>query len=210
MHDLGPASFVLGLEIIRNRANCTIALSQSQYISKVLECCGMTDCSTDKTPMRVTPRVSANDPKDNTILFQCIIGTQLVSYATIVGSLMYAMLGTSPDIAYVVGILSQYSSTPKSCHWEIAKRTLRYLKGTREMQLTYHGIAMDIGMDFHGWTDADWCGDSDTSKSTSGFVFISNGGAIGWSSKRQTMVTLLSTESEYIGLSNTGQHLMWL
>ena len=51
MRDLGPASFILGLEIIRNRANHTIALSQSQYISKVLERCGMTDCSTDKTPM---------------------------------------------------------------------------------------------------------------------------------------------------------------
>jgi hypothetical protein len=210
MRDLGPASFILGLEIIRNRANCTIALSQSQYISKVLERCGMTDCSTEKTPMRVTPRVSANDPEDNTILFQCIIGTQLVSYATIVGSLMYAMLGTRPDLAYVVGILGRYSSAPKSCHWEIAKRALRYLKGTREMQLTYHETAVDIGMDFHGWTDADWCGDSDTSKSTSGFVFISNGGAIGWSSKRQTMVALSSTESEYIGLSNAGQHLMWL
>jgi hypothetical protein len=210
MRDLGPASFILGLEIIRDRKNHTIALSQAQYVDKVLERCGMTDCSIDKTPMRVTPRVSATDPEDNTIRFQCIIGTQLVSYATVVGSLMYAMLGTRPDLAHVVGILGRYSSAPKSCHWEIAKRALRYLKGTREMQLTYHGTAVDIGMDFHGWTDADWCGDSDTSKSTSGFVFISNGGAIGWSSKRQTMVALSSTESEYIGLSNAGQHLMWL
>jgi hypothetical protein len=51
MRDLGPASFILGLEIIHDRANHTIALSQAQYISKVLERCGMTDCSTDKTPM---------------------------------------------------------------------------------------------------------------------------------------------------------------
>ena len=78
------------------------------------------------------------------------------------------------------------------------------------MQLIYHGTAIDIGMDFHGWTDTDWCGDSDTSKLTSGFIFISNGGAIGWSSKHQMMVTLSSTESKYIGLSNTNQHLMWL
>ena len=90
------------------------------------------------------------DPEDNTIHFQCIIGTQLVSYATIVGSLMYAMLGTRPNLAHVIGILSRYSSAPKFCHWEIVKHALRYLEGTRGMQLTYHGTAVDIGMDFHG------------------------------------------------------------
>lgn len=210
MQDLGPASFILGLEIMRDRKAHTIALSQAQYVDKVLDRCGMTDCSTDKTPMRVTPRVSATDPEDNTIRFQCIIGTKLVSYATVVGSLMYAMLGTRPDLAHVVGILGRYSSAPKTCHWDIAKRALRYLKGTRDMQLIYQGTSINIGMDFHGLTDTDWCGDSDTSRSTSGFVFISNGGAIGWSSKHQTMVALSSTESEYIGLSNTGQHLIWL
>jgi len=105
MRDLGPASFILGLEIKRNREKRTISLSQAQYIDKVLERCGMVNCSTEKTPMRVTPWVSSTDPDDNTIRFQCIIGTQLVSYTTIVGSLMYAMLGSRPDLAHVVGIL---------------------------------------------------------------------------------------------------------
>ena len=67
-----------------------------------------------------------------------------------------------------------------------------------------------MDLDFHGYTDADWGGCNDTSKSTSGFVFISSRGAIGWSSKRQSMVSLSSTESEYIGLTNAGQHLAWL
>ena len=75
--------------------------------------------------------------------------TQLGLYATIVGSLMYAMLDTCPDLAHVVGILSQYLSAPKSCHWEIVKRTLHYLKGTQEIQLTYHGTAVEISIDFH-------------------------------------------------------------
>jgi hypothetical protein len=78
------------------------------------------------------------------------------------------------------------------------------------MVLKFDGGDVNADMDFHGYTDADWNGDTDTSKSTSGFVFISSGAAIGWSSKRQNMVALSSTESEYIGLSNAGQHLAWL
>ena len=67
-----------------------------------------------------------------------------------------------------------------------------------------------MDMDFHGYTDADWSGDPDTSKSTSGYVFITNRAAVSWASKRQSMVALSSTESEYIGLSAAGQHLQWL
>jgi hypothetical protein len=67
-----------------------------------------------------------------------------------------------------------------------------------------------LDMNFWGYSDANWHGDLDTSKSTSGFVFISNDGAISWSSRRQSMVALSSTESEYIGLANAGQHLAWL
>jgi len=67
-----------------------------------------------------------------------------------------------------------------------------------------------MDMDFHRYLDANWNSDRDTSWSTSGYVFISNHGAIGWSSKLQTMVSLSSTESENIGLSNAGQHIAWL
>lgn len=123
---------------------------------------------------------------------------------------MYAMLATRPDLAYTVGVLGRYSANPKKCHWELAKRCLRYLKATEEMELKFDGADVGLDMSFHGFVDADWSGDPDTSRSTSGFVFISNRGAIGWASKRQTMVALSSTESEYIGLCYAGQHLAWL
>ena len=67
-----------------------------------------------------------------------------------------------------------------------------------------------MDMNFHRYSDADWSGDPETSRSTSGFVFISNRGAIGWGSKRQPMVALSSTESEYISLCYAGQHLAYL
>ena len=67
-----------------------------------------------------------------------------------------------------------------------------------------------MDMDFHDYSDADWSGDLDTSCSTSGYIFISNRAAISWSSKRQSMVALSSTKSEYIGLSIARQHIQWL
>jgi hypothetical protein len=210
MHDLGPASFILGLEIKRDRKNRKITLSQRQYIDKVLERCGMSECSPLSTPMSHSARVTADDPDDNTVVLEMVWNGKRVTYPMIVGSLMYAMLGTRPDLAYTVGVLGRYSASPKACHWALAKRALRYLKGTRDMVLVYDGADISIDLDFHGFTDADWSGDVDTSRSTSGYVFISTRGAIGWSSKRQSMVALSTTESEYIGLSNAGQHLAWL
>jgi len=90
------------------------------------------------------------------------------------------------------------------------KRGLRYLKGTQNLELSFQRETDRKELTFHGFSDADWSGDGDTSRSTSGYAFICCGGAICWSSKRQSMVALSSTESEYIGLSNAGQHLTWL
>ena len=78
------------------------------------------------------------------------------------------------------------------------------------MELVYNGSNVAMDMDFHGYSDADWSGDPDTSHSTSGYIFISNRAAISWASKCQSMVALSSTESEYIGLSIAGQHIQWL
>lgn len=162
------------------------------------------------TSMAHNHRVTADDPKDNTTRPEIKIEGHKVSYLSVVGSLMYAMIGTCLDIAYVTGFLGRYSAAPRNCHWIMVKHVLCYLQATRDMELRFDGSDVSMDMDFHGYSDADWSGDPDTSRSTSGFVFLSNRSAIAWASKRQTMVALSSTESEYIGLSNAGQHLAWL
>jgi hypothetical protein len=135
------------------------------------------------------------------------INVRTVSYTTVIGSLMYAMIGMRPDIAFTVGLLGRFSANPKRCQWEAAKWVLWYLKATAVMELCYDGGDISMDMSFHGYSDTDWNGDSDTSRSTSGLLFITVCGAICWGSKRQTMVALSSTESEYIGLCYAGQHL---
>jgi Reverse transcriptase (RNA-dependent DNA polymerase)/Pol polyprotein, beta-barrel domain/gag-polypeptide of LTR copia-type/Integrase core domain/GAG-pre-integrase domain len=210
MRDLGPASYVLGIEIRRDRKLRTISLTQRQYVDSVLERCGMGECKPAWTPMKANTKISADEAAGNDVTAELEIGGKTISYRSVVGSLMYAMQGTRPDIAFLVGVLGRHSESPKPHHWELVKRGLRYLKATRDMELRFDGSDVSVDMSFHGYTDADWSGDPETSRSTSGYVFISNRGAIGWASKRQSMVALSTTESEYIGLSNAGQHIAWL
>ena len=134
----------------------------------------------------------------------------VLSYQSVVGMLMSAMQDTRPDLACVMEAVEWYSTNPKCCHWDLAKCIIRYLKGTYSWILVYNRSDVSMDMTFHGYTGTDWSGGNDTSSSTSGYVFITNKAAIGWSSKHQSMVALSSTEIKYIGLVNTEQHLTWL
>ena len=183
MRDLGAAKYILGIEVKRNRKARTISLCQSQYISTVLERTGMSNCKPVYTPLPHNAKLVAATPDSAPAIHDMDIDGKKVSYLTVIGSLMYAMLGTRPDIAHAVGVLSRFSAHPTPAHWEAAKRVLRYLQATKDLELVYDGA--DVGMDmvFHGYSDSDWSGDPDTSRSTSSFVFITNCGAISWSSK---------------------------
>jgi hypothetical protein len=121
------------------------------------------------------------------------------SKASAVGILMYAMVSNKSDIAHAVGFLSRYMSKPGKEHWTIVKRVFRYLCGTTSYGLCYQGRpGLDRVVDIHGFVDADWVGDLDRRRSTSGYVFNVFGGAISWMSKRQAVVALSTTEAEYM------------
>ena len=100
-------------------------------------------------------------------------------------------------------------SKPSQSHWKCAKRVLRYIKGSLNVGLKFDASSQ-TAVDVIGFTDADWAGDVDERKSTSGYVFRICGGTISWRSKRQEIVALSSTEAEYIALSFAAQELMWL
>lgn len=104
-----------------------------------------------------------------------------VPYASAVGSLMYAMVCTRPDIAHAVGVVSRFLANPGKEHWTAVKWILRYLKGTSKLCLCF-GSAKPV---LEGYTDADMAGDVDSRKSTSGYLFTFAGGAVSWQSKLQ-------------------------
>ena len=134
-----------------------------------------------------------------------------VPYASVVGSLMYAMLCTRLDIAHAVGVLSRYMSKPGKEHWTTVKRVFKYLCGTIDHAIYYQGIAgPDRVLDVHGFVDADWAGDLDQRRSTSGYVFSLFGGAISWMSKKQAIVALSTTEVEYMAATHASKEVVWL
>ena len=129
-----------------------------------------------------------------------------VKYQSAVGSLLYLSTRTRPDIAYAVGNSARYCSEPTNSHWCAVKRILRYLRGTTDLGLLYRPDNPNLC----GYSDADWAGDINDRKSTSGYVFIMSGSAISWRSKKQSSVALSTAEAEYIALSSATQEVMWL
>ena len=120
---------------------------------------------------------------------------------------MYLMVVTRPDFAVAVGALRQFAADPCPTHWQTLKRVMRYLQATPTHGLDFSrdGIAT-----LQGYSDADWAGDVETRRSTSGYAFMMNNGCISWRSKKQRTVALSSTEAEYMALTEAVQEAFWL
>ena len=129
-----------------------------------------------------------------------------VPYASAIGSLMYAMVCTRPDIEYAVGKTSRYLANPGKQHWEAVKWILRYLRGTSKLSLCYGGSKPIL----EGFSDSDLAGDVDTSRSTSGYLVTFGGGAVSWQSRLQKCVALSTTEAEYITITEGCKEMLWM
>ena len=171
MKDLGEAQYVLGIKIIQDRKNKIIAFSQENYIDSIFSKYNMQDSKKGFTPFRYGINLSQD---------QCPMRAEekehmkTVPYASAVGSLMYVMLCTRPDICYLVGIVSRYQSNPGREHWTAVKHILKYLRRTRNYMLVYHGDEFAPIR----YTDYDFQLDAYLRKSTSRYVFTLGGAAI--------------------------------
>ena len=128
-----------------------------------------------------------------------------IPYREAIGSLMYASVGTRPDISFAVSTLSQFLDNPGQVHWEAVKRVFRYLLGTKNWGLTYGGGK--IGLE--GYSDADGAS-QEHRRAISGYAFIMNGGCISWSSRKQELVTLSTAEAEYVATTHAAKEAIWL
>ena len=204
MKDLGEATFVLGIQIQRERTQGILGLSQKNYIDKVLKRFGMQNCKPGNTPVAKGDKFSLSQcPKSNLEIQEM----QKIPYASAIGSLMYAQVCTRPDIAYIVGMLGRYLSNPGMDHWVAAKRVMRYLKRTKDYMLTYHKSDQ---LEIIGYSDSDYAGCQDSRRSTSGYIFLLAGGAISWKSAKQTLVTSSTMEAEFVACYEASNQGIWL
>ena len=217
MSYLGPAHFMLRIEITWDRKEGTVTLNQCQYIADMLDWYGMSDCHTCPTPMNPKSELTTEQsPQSDTKHTE----VKSIPYQNVTGSLLYAAMATRPDIAFAVRVLCQFNSNYGTTHWTAAKWVMCYLKGTTDLSIIYHQDAekslegtlsgiYDLE-EIEGFTDADWAGDIETQKSTSGYIFTLTGGPVSWSSKAQTTPALSSMEAKYVSTTHAAQEAIYL
>ncbi|KAK8510326.1 hypothetical protein V6N12_073397 [Hibiscus sabdariffa] len=133
--------------------------------------------------------------------------TSQIPYASAIGSIMYAMICTHPDLSYALSMTSRYQANPGEGHWVAVKNILNYLRRTKDAFLVYGGKEQ---LSIKGYTDASFQTDKDDSRSQSGFVFRLNGGAVSWKSSKQDTVADSTTEAEYIAASEAAKEAVWI
>ncbi|KAI3811730.1 hypothetical protein L1987_21459 [Smallanthus sonchifolius] len=128
-----------------------------------------------------------------------------VPYASAIGSIMYAMLCTRPDVSYALSMTSRYQQNPGESHWTAVKNILKYFRRTKDTFLIYGGWEEELAIKCY--TDASFQTNRDDSRSQTGYVFFSNGGAITWKSTKRSVVVQSTTESEYIATSEAAKKI---
>lgn len=180
----------IGLEI--DQEDEAITIRQEKYVEKILKEFEMTDCKPVKTPSTAESKTSGE--------------TTNAPFKEAVGALMFLSNVSRPDISFATGKVARAASKPTNSDWMNVKRILRYLRGTTDIRISYPRSG---SLELRAFSDADYAGDENTRKSTTGSVLTINDSPVSWSSKLQKTVSLSTTEAEYNALAETTKEVLW-
>ncbi|XP_042038256.1 secreted RxLR effector protein 161-like [Salvia splendens] len=186
------------MENTRDREGGKLWLTQKQYLIKVLQRFGVNDDSKSlSTPLapylKLSSQLSPKTEDEREYMAK-------VPYANAVGSLMYAMVCTRPDISQAVGIVSRYMHDPGKGHLQAVKWILRYIKDTVDIGLLFEHDK-SLGHFAVGYCDSDYVGDLDKRRSTTGYLFTLARAPVSWKSTLQSTVALSTTEAEHMTIT---------
>ena len=192
------------MRVQQDLAAGTIRLTQRPYWEHVLNCFGLDNVIPRNTPLLVgivldnsmSPKTDSKKRKMDD-----------KPYRSILRSVMWGQLTTRPDLSFSVSLLVRFQANPRIDHWNTLIHVIGYIKNTLDYGLTY---SRDSDLSPSAFVDADYGGCRDTRRSTSGYVFTMAGGAVTWSSKRQTTVALSTVEAEYVAMSRCAQQMVWM
>lgn len=195
MSDMGKMKYFLGLEVIQFDGG--IFVSQKKYVKEVLKRFGMEESNPVLNPIIPGFKIHKDDEG---------VKVDGSFYKQLVGSMMY-LTATRPDVMYAVSLISRYMAKPTELHLAAAKRILRYLKGTAGYGILYQKTG---NIELVGYTDSDYAGCLEDRRSTSGYAFILSDAAVAWSSRKQPIVTLSTTEAEFVADAACTCQLVWM
>ena len=199
----GLIGWFLGFQIKRDRKNKTLLINQHAYIESLAKKYWLTNAKPVKTPI---------EPGTYYAKEQCpsmpnqVAKMNSIPYSEAIGSVLWPAIVSRPDVAYAIGILSQFIQNPGQLHWEGVKQIISYLYSTKDHCLTFCGKGKKL---IKGFSDADWASQRDR-HSISGYVPFLGCGAITWSSKKQHIIALSSTRSKYIAQTHAPKEVIWI
>ena len=195
MSMIGELTNFLGLQI--RQQDSGIFLSQSKYARNLVKKFSLESASSVRTPMNPNVKVIVD-----------LLGKSVDSslYRSMIGSLLY-LTANRPDISYSVGVCARYQANPKKSHMIALKRIIKYVKTTSNLGVWY---SKDTNNVLVGYSDADWAGNADDRKSTSGGCFYVGNNLVSWMSKKQNSISLSTTEVEYIVVGSCCTQPLWM
>ncbi len=201
----GPAECFVGVQIMLDQDQNTIRLSQENYINRLLQKFNLLECATRAVPADPFSRLSKELGRESTDNKQVELASV---YREAVGSLIYIVTCTRPDVAFAVSQVSQFTNNPTTAHWDAVKRIFSYLKGTLSHGITFGASANSNCL--QAFSDADFASSLDDRRSTSGVILVLNGGPVSWKSQRQKCISLSTTESEYVAATAAAKEVVWM
>ncbi|XP_015166475.1 uncharacterized mitochondrial protein AtMg00810-like [Solanum tuberosum] len=197
MTDLGVMKYFLGMEVLQSSDG--IFICQQKYISDILNRFKMQDCKPVSTPISTGVKLGKDEDSEK---------VDDSMYRSLIGSLLY-LTASRPDILFVVSLLSRFMHSPRDTYFTEAKRVLRYIKGTSKFG-TFFPTFVEVTMNLIGYSDSDWGGRVDDSRSTSGYLFCFGTSCFRWSSRKQEITAQSIVEAEYIAAASAVNQAIWL
>jgi hypothetical protein len=195
MSMIGELNYFLGLQVKQNDEG--IFISQSKYAKDLVKQFGLDGKSHARTPMSTSVKISSD-------LAGKSVDPSL--YRSMIGSLLY-LIASRPDISFSVGVCARFQANPKESHLTAVKRIIRYVNDTLSYGIWY---SRETNLVVAGYSDADWAGNVDDRKSTSGGCFYVGNNLVAWMSKKQASISLSTAEAEYIAAGSCCTQLLWM
>ncbi len=196
VRDLGLATYFLGMELSRDREARSLKLTQKKLMGELISRYGLAYACACLVPLATGEKLRKEGEPLDMVRFP---------YSECMGSLLYLSVCTRPNIAQAVGALARYMAALIVGHWEVALGVIHYLVGTTDYGLTFGGSSETLV----GYCNANYAGDLDSKRSTTGYVFLMFGGAMSWSSQLQPTVAVSMVEVEYLSAGQAVKKALW-
>jgi len=199
IEEFGDINYYLGITIKRESSTGNYFMNQKSYIEDLCKKFNISFSPTIDTPLPFQFKYDEEEIHTFTTEEQAYV--EKFPIRQLIGAINYIALCTRPDISYAISLLARYQDKVNLSVCQAIIHLLKFLLNSKDHNIRFSGSHITLV----GYSDSDWAGDSTSRKSTTGFILFIVNSPVNWQSKLQPIVTMSSTEAEYVALSTTAQ-----